>query len=74
MYRRIAQSSLSIPLQYINTYLHLKVNNLIESFIVKLEQFFVFGANGQLLDLFKSNYIYLYKNLGALPTKASEFF
>ena len=41
IYRRIAQSALSITLQY--TYLHLKVNNLIEFFIVKLEQIFVFG-------------------------------
>ena len=43
IYRSIAQSALSISLQY--TYLHLKVNHLIEFFIVKLEQIFVFGDN-----------------------------
>ena len=56
IYLRIAQSALSITLQ--NTYLHLKVNNLIELFIVKLEQIFVFGNN---LDLLKSSYIPMYE-------------
>ena len=41
IYRRIAlaQSALSIPVQY--TYFHIKGKTLIESFIVKLEQSFV---------------------------------
>ena len=69
---RIAQSALSITLQ--NTYWHLKVNNLIEYFIVKLEQIFVFGDNNQTTCSRVVTYIYIYIRIrGQSPRKLVNF-
>ena len=51
--------------------LHLKGNNLIEFFIVKLELIFVFGDNYYTCSRVLS-YIYVYKNPGAKLPEASE--